>query len=129
MLEKKKKIYIYLILKYANCIGVYAANFLYCISTYKAETNARKKQKAKKIQKKELANNIGNKEGEEKRKFSPQLDMDMELKEENWASNSTPTLVKSGQPMIENTRLHQLGKDAQREQKNGHVIWSRDVIT
>ena len=31
--------------------------------------------------------------------------------------------------MIEYTKLHQLGGDAQREQKNGHVIWSRDVIT
>ena len=31
--------------------------------------------------------------------------------------------------MIENTRLHQLEGDVQREQKNGHVIWSRDVIT
>ena len=31
--------------------------------------------------------------------------------------------------MIENTRLHQLGGDAQCERKNGHVIWSRDVIT
>ena len=31
--------------------------------------------------------------------------------------------------MIENTRLHELGGDAQREQKNSHVIWSRDMIT
>ena len=31
--------------------------------------------------------------------------------------------------MIENTRLHQLGGDAQRKRKNGHVIWPRDVIT
>ena len=31
--------------------------------------------------------------------------------------------------MIENTRLHQLGGDAQREWKNGYVIRSRDVIT
>ena len=31
--------------------------------------------------------------------------------------------------MIENTRLHQLGGDAQHERKNGHVIRSRDVIT
>ena len=30
--------------------------------------------------------------------------------------------------MIENTRCHQLGGDAQREQKNDHVIWLRDVI-
>ena len=30
--------------------------------------------------------------------------------------------------MIENTRLHQLVGDAQHEQKNGHVIRSRDVI-
>ena len=31
--------------------------------------------------------------------------------------------------MIENTRLHRLGGDAQRERKNDHVIRSRDVIT
>ena len=31
--------------------------------------------------------------------------------------------------MIENTKLHQLGGDAQRERKNGHVVGSRDVIT
>ena len=31
--------------------------------------------------------------------------------------------------MIENTRLHQLKGNAQREWKNGHVILSRDVIT
>ena len=31
--------------------------------------------------------------------------------------------------MIENTRLYQLGGDAQRERKNGYVIWSRDVIS
>ena len=31
--------------------------------------------------------------------------------------------------MKENTRLHQLGKDAQRKWKNDHVIKSRDMIT
>ena len=31
--------------------------------------------------------------------------------------------------MIENTRLRQLGGDAQRGRKNGHMIRSRDVIT
>ena len=31
--------------------------------------------------------------------------------------------------MKKNTRLHQLGGDAQREQKNGHVIKLRYVIT
>ena len=31
--------------------------------------------------------------------------------------------------MIENTRLHQLRGNAQRERNNGHVIRSRDVIT
>ena len=31
--------------------------------------------------------------------------------------------------MKENTRLHQLGGDAQSKRKNGHVIRSHDVIT
>ena len=31
--------------------------------------------------------------------------------------------------MVKNTRLYQLGEDAQRERKNGHVIRSHDMIT
>ena len=31
--------------------------------------------------------------------------------------------------MIENNRLHQLGGDAERKQKNGNVVRSYDVIT
>ena len=31
--------------------------------------------------------------------------------------------------MKKNARLHQLGEDAQREQKNGHMIKLHDIIT
>lgn len=83
--KRKEKICVHITSKYTNCIKAHVANFPHCISRDKVDISVRKK-KTKKIQKKkEPLSNIDNKIGKEERKTSPQLDINMKLKEKNWA--------------------------------------------
>ena len=91
--KRKRKICVHVTPNYANCIEANAAISPHCISRHKAEITARKKKKAKEIQKKkEPAGNKGNKVGEEEREASPQLNTDMELEGANWAPILTAAL-------------------------------------
>ena len=98
----KRKICVHVTSKYANCIGAHAANSSQCISRHMAEISARKEKKAKEIQKKKvLAGNTSNKVGEKEREASPQLDTDMELEGENWASSLIPDAEYEGDKSLD----------------------------
>ena len=86
----KRKIYVHVTIKCANCGGTHAANSPRCVSRHKADIKARKEKKIKEKrgEEKVQAYSANDEVEDERREESPLADTEMDLEDERWAQSS-----------------------------------------